>query len=586
MIDFSFEYLSKLQYKVRSLSAQVQVFKTGEKYEAMHAAHKVQLNGRDREIRNLKSELAEAHVRIVTVQKCWSEVFDDLEKEHTKELAEKDREIRDLKDRILQVERQRDTALDNLKEQKKELYQVMTELEDEKGKNLKLTAQINKDYENSSKPSSADPNHKKIPNNREKTGKKPGGQPGHKGHKRKKHQPTNSIYIPAPEEFVKNPNYRLTNRTISKQMVNIRVITTVDEYVTPEFRHKFTGQRVHADFPDGMVNEVNYGGSIKAFLFMLNNYCNVSIEKTKSFLSELTHGQLHISTGLINGLAKEFSQKSEPERKKIFHDLVHAPVLHTDLTTARINGQNKQVLVCVTALAVLYFAREHKGHEAIKGTPIEVFLNTLVHDHDTTFYNYGKLHQECLEHILRYLVGIIENEPDRKWPQQMWKLIREMIHFHNGLDPNDNRNPDEIDPDKVMILEQKYDDILQLAQKEYEYDPPSKYYKDGFKLSRRLLKYKDSCLLFLHDWNVPHNNNIAERMLRLFKRKLHQAMTFRSFESLSYLCDCLGIIASLKANGDNLHDSVAAIFDSSVEKVDPSLSSLSAPVFNNSQSAC
>ena len=67
-------------------------------------------------------------------------------------------------------------------EQRRELYEVKTELEEEKGKNLKLTAQINRDYENSSKPSSQSPNHKKISNSREKSGRRPGGHLGHKGH--------------------------------------------------------------------------------------------------------------------------------------------------------------------------------------------------------------------------------------------------------------------------------------------------------------------------------------------------------------------------------------------------------------------
>jgi hypothetical protein len=53
---------------------------------------------------------------------------------------------------------------------------VKTELEEQKGTNRKLKAQINRDYENSSIPSSQKPNP--ITNNREKTGRKPGGQPG------------------------------------------------------------------------------------------------------------------------------------------------------------------------------------------------------------------------------------------------------------------------------------------------------------------------------------------------------------------------------------------------------------------------
>ena len=33
---------------------------------------------------------------------------------------------------------------------------------------------------------------------------------------------------------------------------------------TSEFKNVQTGQRVHADFPEGAVNEVNYCGNIKS----------------------------------------------------------------------------------------------------------------------------------------------------------------------------------------------------------------------------------------------------------------------------------------------------------------------------------
>lgn len=142
-----------------------------------------------------------------------------------------------------------------------ELYQVKTELEEQKGVNQQLKAQINRDYENSSIPSSRKPNHKKITNNREKTGRKPGGQPGHDGHRRKRYIPTDCVHIPAPDTYARSDEYKSTGRTICKQVVNIGITVHVVEYDTPEFRNVRTCQRVHADFPDGVVNDINYGGS-------------------------------------------------------------------------------------------------------------------------------------------------------------------------------------------------------------------------------------------------------------------------------------------------------------------------------------
>ena len=58
------------------------------------------------------------------------------------------------------------------KEQRLEIYDLKTKLEEEQGKKQQLLAQINRNYENSSIPSSKKENRKKIANSREKTDKK------------------------------------------------------------------------------------------------------------------------------------------------------------------------------------------------------------------------------------------------------------------------------------------------------------------------------------------------------------------------------------------------------------------------------
>ena len=206
--------------------------------------------------------------------------------------------------------------------------------------------------------------------------------------------------------------------------------------------------------------------------------------KTRELYQALTGGKLEISTGMINGLTNEFSRKTEEEQKKAFNDILRAPVMNTDFTTARVDGKNVNVAVCAIPEKVLYFAKENKGHKGIKGTPVEIYNNTLVHDNDITYYKYGKRHQECLDQVLRYLLDSMANEKKLKWNVQMRDLIREMVHFRKHLDPKDERNPDEIDPDRVAGFEERYDAILKVAKAEYEYEPPSKYYKKGTTSTR------------------------------------------------------------------------------------------------------
>ena len=139
----------------------------------------------------------------------------------------------------------------------------------------------------------------------------------------------------------------------------------------------------------------------------------------------------------------------------------------------------------------------------------------------------------------------------------MYKLLREMVHYRNGIDENIG-----LDKKTVMAFEERYDSILEEAREEYEYIPPSKYYREGYNLYRRMKKYRSSHLLFLHDIRVPHNNNMAERLLRTYKRKQHQVMSFRSDASIDYLCQSISMLLSLRQDPESsVYDSVSKIFD-------------------------
>ncbi len=553
---YNFEYITNLEYKVKSLTAKLNNFKSGETYIVMYSEFKKQLKAKDREIKALKLQLGNAHNQTITNRKNWMIVTEDLAKEYSLALKQKDRKNSKLEKRALKAETQLIKTKDKLQEKRTELYKTLTELEEQKEKNKKLKAQINMDYENSSLPSSMTINHKKISNNRVKTDKNPGAQVGHLGQKRKQLTPTQTVVIEPPDKYKDIYNYKETGKIIKKQKIDLHIYATVIEYSTLEFRNNKTGQRVHAEFPTGLVNEVNYGGGVKSFAFLLNNYCNVSIDKTRGFLSEITEGEIQISKGMINGLCKEFSKKTENEQRKSFSNLLLSPVMNTDFTNARLNGKNIQVAICATPDIAMYFARKHKGHQGIKETPVEDYQGILVHDHDKTFYNYGDDHQECLVHVLRYLKNSIENEISLTWSMKMREHIREMIHYRKNLDTDELPSKN-----KVIEFEDKYLEILSVAKEEYEYEPPSKYYKDGYNLYKRLLKFKDNHLLFLHDARVPTNNNLSERLARIFKRKQRQVMSFRSFDSMSYLCNSMSMMSLMTAQGKNLYTSVKNVFE-------------------------
>jgi len=539
--------------KIRALEKKLEAYASGEKYTQLKKQHKQELAKKDKEIKQLKSEGKRSSQRHKKNINDWYVVVEEIERECLKKIESLVKTIKNKEQTIDQAYEEIRKLQDLIDELKSTIEEMAKQLEEADGKIQKLTAQVNKDYTNSSKTSAQKIGKANTQNSRKKTGRKQGGQPKHPGHKRKKQTPTNIITLETPAEYLDESKYKPTGKVIKKQLVGIKLTLEVNQYEADEYRNVETNQRVHATFPDGVVDDVNYASSVKAFAFLLNNYCNVSIAKVKEFMRELTDGALDISTGFINGLAKKFSNNTKAMRQELFDDLVKGKILQTDYTPVRVGGLNKQVLICANPTTISFYASHKKGHEGIKNTPVESALNILVHDHEATFFKYGKSHQCCMVHILRYLKGSMENEPNLSWHEEMHETIQSMIHFA--------KQEEERSPKEIEELVKKYDDALIKAFDEYEENPPNKYYRDGLNVFKRLRDFKDDYLRFLTDPEIPWDNNFSERLARVLKRKMHQMTTFRSFEQLEATCACLSIIQTQVLNKENIIKGAIAVFD-------------------------
>ena len=412
----------------------------------------------------------------------------------------------------------------------------------------KLKAQITKDNTNSSIPSSQRPNHKTPPNNREKTGRKPGGQKGHTGHKRKKLEPTEPVHHLAPPAcVVGNPEYYKTGKKIIKQLIRVSLKLEVIQYEADVYRHHKTRKKIHAAFPEGMVNEVEYDASVSALLSLLHSHGNMSYDKISEILSDLTGGKLRPSKGMMADLEKKFSLKSVTDRQQIFNRMIVYPYMHIDGTNVRVSGKNGQVLIETSPAGTLLYHTGVKGDEAVKGTPAEIYDGTAVHDGESTFFHYGNNHQGCLVHELRYLKGSMDNEPNLTWASLMREYLQFLMHYVS-TEKRNGRN--ELSDEERTAFINQYDEILLLAEQEYEKHPPDRrYYVDGLNTMKRLKKRREHYLRFLSDLSIPYQNNPAELIARKEKMHSKQSGGYRSEAYSQYHCDVLSVLESNRAIG-------------------------------------
>lgn len=171
------EYIWYLKSKISIQERQLEAFRNGNKYVTMRNGYEAVCRELNNKIRKLETELADANARNITIRRNWSEFFDDLDNEHRKELAAYQTALAKTEARALRAEHKADVLQDKLTEERHKRYEAAAQLEDAQGMIRKLTAQVNKDFQNySSIPSSQQgAGRKKILNSREKTGRPEGG---------------------------------------------------------------------------------------------------------------------------------------------------------------------------------------------------------------------------------------------------------------------------------------------------------------------------------------------------------------------------------------------------------------------------
>jgi hypothetical protein len=545
---------------IRAQREEIESYRSGSKFEKFRRQQEHDLQDLQLELDKVRRELEDAQQRLKFMNQRWQEVNDDVCREKDKAVKQMQKKVdaasaradrerdrrRSLRDSFDQYRKDAEARLKNVEKRAERLSNALGE----------ATIKLQKNYRNSSKPSSTDPNHGTIYNSRKKSGLKPGGQPGHEAYGRTRQEPTKTITIAPPEEYLNEEVFKPTGKIIRKQLIGIRVSLDVLEYQTPEFRNKKTGQRVHAEFPHGLKDDVTYDGSVKALAFLLNNLLNVSIGKTTKFISEITGGKLNLSNGMVCSLSREFSRKTQNDRIAILRELHASPTLHADYTFTRACGKTATILVCASGNKVLFQMKKKKGSEGIRNSPLVHYKGTLTSDHEAAFVNVTDRHQECLAHVMRYCVAANENEPEKKWSSKMLSWIADSLDYWD--DVHQMAMPGN--PQKVQALLDEYDEIIRLAGKEYDAAPPKPYFRDGFNLYKRMRDQKQDYVRFLKDTEACPQNNVCERNARIVKRKGHQVMTFRSKEGLKYFCDAMTVLQTLKTEGKNMVDEVSHAF--------------------------
>lgn len=390
-----------------------------------------------------------------------------------------------------------------------------------------------KNSRNSSMPPTKDENRpKKNQSLRTPSGKKPGGQQGHKGSTLLMTDNPDTILDHKPC-YCNNCGAGIADSSLMikgrRQVVDI---PPVRAHYTEHRAYQATcscGHTTTASFPAGVNSPISYGSHAESLVAYMHARQYIPYERASEYFKDVHN--INISQSGINNILERFALKASLAYELIGKKVQNSPVIGGDETGTRINGKKGWFWGWQTPNLTYVLFDKNRGKSAIdanfpKGFPDSV----LVHDCWSSYFSTpAKSHQLCTSHLLRELNFFIERYKS-SWAKDFRRIIHDALDLKRKLTPSQYNNP----INQRTVIESKVEKLLQT------YIPDKM--KEVRTFQKRIIKYKEYLFSFLYNPLVPPDNNASERAIRNIKVKTKISGQFKSAKGAQYYAVIRSII--------------------------------------------
>ena len=423
----------------------------------------------------------------------------------------------------------------------------------------KLEDQLAKNSRNSGKPPSSDGYDQPAPKSlRKRSRRRSGGQAGHRGETLKAVEKPKHIKVHRVEACGHCGRAMRRRKAIGYEKRQVFDVPPVKIEVT-EHRAEIKdcpccGKETRGQFPSAVTKAVQYGTEIKSQMVYLNTEQHIPLERTSDLLEEW-YGH-RPSEGTIVTACAEAAQKVEPCNEAVKEHLVeHEKVAHFDETGMMVNGVLNWLHSASTLRLTCYAMHAKRGSLAMNEIGVlPRFQGRAVHDDLAAYFLYELEHALCNAHHLRTLLFLLERYP-QKWMEPLKDLL---LKIKAKVEAAKEKKQTALSVRQRNLFHQAYDRLI--AQGLRANPPPHEnsrkpgqrgQLKQGpaRNLLLRLHKHKQAVLAFMDDFNVPFDNNQAERDLRMMKVKQKVSGGFRSTAGAQNFCQIRGYLSTARKNG-------------------------------------
>jgi transposase len=449
------------------------------------------------------------------------------------------------------------------------------------GSNKNLQARASLNSTNSSKPPSSDGYDKPIPKSqRKKTGRKPGGQPGHEGVTLEAVKVADHYETCPLPDACDNCGRSLQDaevlRTLSRQVFDLPPPPPKSLIVT-EFQAKVVvcacGCVHQGLFPAYATQPTQYGPKLCGHVMYYSQRQLLPYKRLQEALFDL-HG-VHISQGTVKHILERSYDFLARHDENVKLALTASAIVGFDSTGLRVMKELWWLHVARTDRLTFYHIGKGNGKEEMDAQGIlPNFKGIAVHDGGTAYFMYLCFHALCNAHHTRELT-FAEEQFEQVWARQLKELL---LQANEEIKRAKEAGKAELEPSRLQYYSSKYSRILNAGRQELPALPapaPDAPKKRGRpkkhkvqNLFDRLKSYKDYALAFLFNFAVPFTNNGSEQDERMAKVRQKISGCFRSGNKglgPHIFARHHGYLSCCVKQGVNLIDACIAVFENNQE---------------------
>ena len=431
-----------------------------------------------------------------------------------------------------------------------------------------LETRLAKNSRNSNKPPGTEGLSKPPPkSSRPVSGRKRGGQPGHKGTTLERTETPDEIVIhplPATCDACGTPldQAEVTVLKDRRQVFDIPVPTfTVTEHRIVQGRCT-CGVVVRGTFPPGVIGPTQYGAGVTALAAHLTQHHMMPVERTAGLISDLY--RLPISTATVMGMIMTTAEVVAATVVRIGQGITQAVAAGADETGLRVAGKLHWLHTLATTISTWMGVHPKRGREAIDEFDlIPRFGGILGHDGWMPYRHYADCqHSLCNAHHVRELRAIAELG-NNAWAQQMIDLL------YRANDEVNAAAERRLSQERIDALRTEYRTLLTTGEVLNPSAPSSgrrgrTRQSDATNLLARLRLYENDVLRFTFNPDAPFTNNIAEQAIRMCKVKQKVSGCFRTLNGAAAFCTIRSYLATLHKQKFNLYHSLVQALQGNV----------------------